>query len=280
VAEQQPQFDDGAAYERMMGVWSRLAGEIFLDWLAPASGLRWIDVGCGNGAFTELLVERCAPAEVQGIDSSIDQLAFAKTRPAARVARFQPGDAMALPFPDNSFDAAVMALVIFFVPDPAKGVAEMARVVCPGGMVTAYAWDTMNAGSPLAPINAEMRALNVPTPRPPAREASRIETLHELWAAAGLEDIETRTITVQRTFPDFDDFWTTTVAGTIVKPGDRRHDRRRQGIAQGAGARASFGGPCGPHHLCVSCQCSEGPQVAAQFAARAHGWRFDQRVLR
>jgi len=65
MAQDQIRFDDGSAYERMMGNWSRLAGDIFLDWLAPPLGLRWIDVGCGNGAFTELLVERCAPAEVQ-----------------------------------------------------------------------------------------------------------------------------------------------------------------------------------------------------------------------
>src|SRR5215218_4461505 len=63
-------FDDGAAYERYMGKWSQLAGETFLDWLAPNSGLRWLDVGCGNGAFTEMLVERCAPASVHGIDPS------------------------------------------------------------------------------------------------------------------------------------------------------------------------------------------------------------------
>jgi ubiquinone/menaquinone biosynthesis C-methylase UbiE len=124
-------FDDGASYERMMGVWSRLAGAIFLDWLAPPIGLRWIDVGCGNGAFTELLIERCAPADVQGIDPSEGQLAFARTRPAARPAEFRQGDAMALPFPADSFDAAVMALVLVFVPDPAKGVEEMVRVVNP-----------------------------------------------------------------------------------------------------------------------------------------------------
>ena len=99
MAEQTIRFDDGAAYEQMMGIWSRSAGEIFLDWLAPPPGLRWIDVGCGNGAFTELLVERCAPVEVQGIDPSEGQLAFARTRPAARVAEFRQGDAMALPFP-------------------------------------------------------------------------------------------------------------------------------------------------------------------------------------
>ena len=61
--ESQIRFDDGAAYEQMMGIWSQLAGEVFLDWLKPAPGLRWIDVGCGNGAFTELIVSRCAPSQ-------------------------------------------------------------------------------------------------------------------------------------------------------------------------------------------------------------------------
>jgi ubiquinone/menaquinone biosynthesis C-methylase UbiE len=91
MAETQIRFDDGAAYERAMGNWSRRAGSIFLDWLAAPPGLKWIDVGCGNGAFTELIVERCAPAEVQGIDPSEDQLAFARKRPAARVAKFSLG---------------------------------------------------------------------------------------------------------------------------------------------------------------------------------------------
>jgi ubiquinone/menaquinone biosynthesis C-methylase UbiE len=164
MAENQTRFDDGAAYERMMGNWSRLAGEIFLDWLAPLSGLRWIDIGCGGGAFTELLVERCAVAEVQGIDPSEGQLAFARARPAGRVAEFRQGDAMALPFSEDRFDVAVMALVIFFVPDPAKGVAEMVRVVRPGGTVATYAWDVFGGGFPLEPIQVEMRALGVTPP--------------------------------------------------------------------------------------------------------------------
>jgi SAM-dependent methyltransferase len=211
-------FDDGAAYERYMGEWSRLAGERFLDWLAPKSGLRWLDVGCGNGAFTEMLVGRCAPLSVHGIDPSEGQLAFARTRPAARVAQFRRGDAMALPFPDDTFDAAVMPLVIFFVPDPAGGVAEMARVVCTGGTVTAYAWDMEGGGFPYEALHDEMRGLGVAVPTPPSPEASRIDAMRDLWTGAGLDAVETREINVRRTFNDFDDYWATVQGGPSVGP--------------------------------------------------------------
>jgi ubiquinone/menaquinone biosynthesis C-methylase UbiE len=99
-----------------------------------------------------LLVKRCAPSEVQGVDPSDAQLAFARTRPRAHAAKFVQGDAIALPFENGQCDAALMALVIFFAPDPARGVAEMVRVVGPGGMVTAYAWDMLGGGFPFDPI--------------------------------------------------------------------------------------------------------------------------------
>jgi SAM-dependent methyltransferase len=209
-------FNDGAAYERYMGKWSRLAGEVFLDWLAPAPGLRWLDVGCGSGAFTETIVERCAPSAVQGIDPSEAQLEFARTRPIEHVAQFRQGDAMAQPFPDGTFDVAVMALVIFFVPEPARGVAEMARVVRPGGSVAAYAWDMVGGGFPYGALHDEMRAMDVAVPVPPSRDASRIEALRDLWTGAGLDDVDTREITVQRTFADFEDYWTTILGGPSV----------------------------------------------------------------
>lgn len=200
-------FDDGAAYEQMMGVWSRSVGEVFLDWLKPAKGLRWIDVGCGSGAFTELVVARCAPSEVQGIDPSEGQLAFARARPGARGAMFQTGDAMALPFPAGSFDVAVMALVLVFVPDAAKSVAELARVVRPSGLVATYMWDMLGGGFPLDPILNEMGAMGLSPTRPPHMDVSTLAALQDFWSAAGLLEIETREITVQRTFGDFDEFW-------------------------------------------------------------------------
>jgi ubiquinone/menaquinone biosynthesis C-methylase UbiE len=146
MAEAHKLFTDGEAYERMMGRWSRLVGEAFLDWLALPSGLRCLDVGCGNGAFTEVLIARCAPATVSGLDPSEEQIAYARQRPGAKPAEYRVGDALALPFVDGSFDAALMALAIVFVPDPVKAVAEMVRVVRPGGWVATYMWISRVAG--------------------------------------------------------------------------------------------------------------------------------------
>jgi SAM-dependent methyltransferase len=218
MTDTQIRFDDGVAYEDFMGKWSQLAGAIFLDWLAPAAGWRWADVGCGNGAFTEMLVQRCAPVEVQGIDPSEAQLDFARTRLANSAARFGIGDAMSLPYADGAFDAAVMALVIFFVPEPTQGVAEMARVVKPGGSVSAYAWDILGGGFPFAAVQQEMAALGMPPLWPPSVEAARIEALQALWTGAGLVDVETRRIEVQRSFADFDSFWTIAQTGPRVAP--------------------------------------------------------------
>jgi ubiquinone/menaquinone biosynthesis C-methylase UbiE len=199
-------FADGKAYERLMGRWSRLAGMKFVDWLAAPKNLRWLDVGCGNGAFTEVLIERCAPASVVGVDPSEGQLAFARGRPGTKGAEFRVADAQALPFPDNSFDAAAMALVIVFVADPVKAARELARVVRPGGIVATYMWEFPD-GFPLAPLAAAMKALDLMPPERPNVEASGRDAMRAIWKAAGLTAIESEVIRIRVSFSSFDDFW-------------------------------------------------------------------------
>ncbi|MEQ1716047.1 MAG: methyltransferase domain-containing protein [Hyphomicrobium sp.] len=211
-------FDDGAVYERMMGRWSGLIGAAFLDWLTPPHSLRWVDIGCGNGAFTQVLVERCAPLAVEGVDPSEGQLSFARERLSTPVTNFWQGDAMALPFADGTFDAAVMALVVFFIPDPAKGVAEMARVVRPGGLAAAYIWDIVSGGGPSETIMIQMKGMGLTPLRAPQAEASTPEGLLALWKQAGFVDIEAKVVRTRRTFEDFEDYWSTTTAAPNLAP--------------------------------------------------------------
>ena len=218
MAAEQIRFDDGEAYEDFMGRWSVLAGDAFLDWLNPTPAMRWVDVGCGNGAFTESLLRRGQAAQVQGIDPSAEQLAFARTRLAGAPASFTVGDAMALPYADAAFDCAVMALVIFFVPEPARGIAEMARVVRPGGGVCAYAWDILGGGFPYFALQEEMRRLGHEPLWPPRVEAAKMDALHQSWRDAGLVDVETREIVVTRSYASFDAFWNAARKGPRIAP--------------------------------------------------------------
>jgi SAM-dependent methyltransferase len=137
-----------------------------------SNGIRF-DVGCGNGAFTAIVADRCAPASVTGIDPEPAQLTFARTRPWPCPTEFREGTAMALPFAADAFAVAVMPLVIFFVPDPAAGVHEMARVVRPGGCVCAYSWDLTGGGFPYELPQQELRAWRSGT-RPDTQRARRL----------------------------------------------------------------------------------------------------------
>jgi len=239
MSEAESQFNDGAAYERLMGRWSKLVGREFLDWLAPGKNLSWLDVGCGNGAFTEEIIARCAPAKVAAVDPSEGQLAYARTRPGTNIAEFRTGDAQRLPFADRSFDIVAMALAISFVPDPAKAAAEMARVTRRGGMVATYMWDFSVGGAPVDPIYRALSAIGVDGPRPPSAGVATVEGLHELWSKAGLQAVEARHIKIDTVFSSAEDYWQSIILpagpqGVLIArmPAEQREKLRRALDAQ------------------------------------------------
>jgi demethylmenaquinone methyltransferase/2-methoxy-6-polyprenyl-1,4-benzoquinol methylase len=113
--------------------WRRaLVGEV-----APRAGQRILDVATGTGMVAAELLRR-ADCSVVGIDQSEPMLARARARFAGRAesqVRLLRGEAEALPFEDASFDALTFTYLLRYVEDPAATVAELARVVRPGGRV-------------------------------------------------------------------------------------------------------------------------------------------------
>jgi ubiquinone/menaquinone biosynthesis C-methylase UbiE len=212
MADAKAIFNDGAAYERFMGRWSRAVGAVFLEWLAPPKHARWLDVGCGTGAFTELLLGSCSPANVVGVDPFPQQIEYARTLPIARQAEFKVGDATDLPFADASFDVVASALVINFISDRPRGLAEMRRVTRPKGIVAGYVWDFAGRRATAAPLAKGMRAIGIEPTVTPGTTDTTIPALRSLFAAAGLESVETREIEIAPTYSSFDDFWTSQTA--------------------------------------------------------------------
>ncbi len=136
-------WNSGEAYEQYVGRWSRMVGAEFLKWLSPSESADWLDIGCGTGTLSRLILSDCKPRSVIGVDPSEGFIAFAATDiPDAR-ASFQSGDARAIPVQSTSVDYTVAGLVINFVPDDdqMQAMSEVTRVTRSGGTVAAYVWD-------------------------------------------------------------------------------------------------------------------------------------------
>lgn len=207
MAQDTQYFTDGAAYELFMGRWSRAVGAIFLDWVAPPRGARWLEIGCGTGVFTELVLDTCAPATVVAVDPSAAQIELARNKPVAQRADFRVADAQTLPFSDGDFDVVASALVINFIPDRHRAIAEMRRVGHPGGVVAGYVWDFAAERSPTSPMRVGMRRIGAEVPTPAGVEDSGLDAFGSLFERAGFENVARRSIDVTVAFSDFDDFW-------------------------------------------------------------------------
>jgi SAM-dependent methyltransferase len=207
VPEIRPAFDDAPAYERYMGRWSRVIGEKFLDWLSPPRNARWLDIGCGTGAFSELILAHCAPKALSGIDPSSAQVDFARTKlPTADV---RVTDSMAVPFADGAFDVVASALVLHFIPDRSLAFAEMKRVACPGGLVGAYTWKrTPDADfAPYAAMLRAFRSIGIEPTRSPTVPEQTPDGLRGSAEAAGFMEVEVTEIEASQSFQDFGEYW-------------------------------------------------------------------------
>ncbi len=207
-------WSSGEAYEAFMGRWSSRLALRFVRWLDLDPGAAWVDVGCGTGSLSAAIAELAAPRELVGIDSSEAYITHAAARLPDRT--FLIGDALALPFEDGRFDAAVCGLVLNFVSEPAVAARELARVVRPGGTVAGYVWDYADGMEFLrhfwdAATELDARALELDeAARFPVARRGRLE---HLLADAGLGEIRADVLSVPTVFSSFDDFWTPFLGG-------------------------------------------------------------------
>ena len=225
--DQQPRptsWNNADAYEYYVGRWSRVVALEFLGWLNMRPGARWLDVGCGTGALSEVILQRARPSAVLGVDPSEQFVAFARERVVDSRASFRVGDARDLPVPDGAFDAAVAGLVLQHVPEPdqVKAVTEMRRAGQAGGVVAAYLWDYAGEMKFMRHFWDAAVALD-----PAARDFDqgalylicKPGPLEALFHSAGIEEVEVRAIDVPTVFRDFDDLWSPFLGGTGPAPG-------------------------------------------------------------
>jgi SAM-dependent methyltransferase len=221
-SERHDKWADGDRYEPYVGRWSRRVAQSFLDWLAVPQDKDWLDVGCGTGALSGTILERADPRSLTGVDPSPGFVEYSKARLGSARARFEMGDAQSLPLAAASVDAVVSGLVLNFVPQPARAVAEMRRVARPGGVIGAYVWDYAEGMELMrcfwdAAVALDPAALELDEgPRFPI---CRPEPLSQLFAEAGLAGVETRAIDVATVFRDLDDYWKPFLGGQGPAPG-------------------------------------------------------------
>jgi SAM-dependent methyltransferase len=204
-------WTDAEAYDAYIGRWSRIAAEMFVDWLGVAPRSAWLDVGCGTGALSQAIIARTDPTRVLGIDKSKAFVARAKTLISDDRFSVSTSDASRLAMPDGSFEAVVSGLMLNAVPDQRGTLSEFARVARPGGVVATYLWDYDGEMQVLRYFWRAAKALD-----PAADAASDVDEAYAIckpdrlkaaFEEVGLGGVEVRALDVPAHFRDFDDYW-------------------------------------------------------------------------
>jgi trans-aconitate methyltransferase len=213
-------WNKGDPYERYVGRWSRLVAHEFLDWLNLPPSLRWLDVGCGTGALTAAIWEKCQPAELIGIDPSEGFLTNARKRLEDH-ATFHTANALEIPLPGSAVDVVVSGLMLNFIPDTARGLAEMRRTAVAGGTIAAYVWDYADKMELMryfwdaaVELDSAVRELDEDVRFPLCHP----DALELAFRDAKLSAIRLRPIDIATRFLDFDDYWAPFLGGQGSAP--------------------------------------------------------------
>ena len=229
----------GEAYDRFMGRYSQLLAPMFADYCGVEEGQRLLDVGCGPGAFTAVAADRLGPASVVAVDPSPSFVAACRERHPEVDVRI--GAAEELPVGDDEFDRAAAQLVIHFVTDAPRSVAEMRRVVRPGGLVGLCVWDGSSGMGLLQAVSQARQAVEPPTgpeqPRPYGSEGE----LATLLDGAGLVDVEEATLAVTVHYTRFEELWESLLEGVgpagayVVSLSEERRGQYRAALFEQVG---------------------------------------------
>ena len=193
------------SYDRFMGVYSVQLAPQLAELADVRPGQRVLDVGCGPGALSTELVGRLGADAVSAVDPSESFVAAARERlPGVTV---EQASAEKLPFPDDSFDAALAQLVVHFMSEPVAGLAEMGRVTRSGGVVAACVWDHAGGEGPLSQFWDAARVLAPDADDESGLAGAREGHLRELFEAAGLGEVKEATLTATVRYPAFEDWW-------------------------------------------------------------------------
>lgn len=202
-------FAASAGYERFMGRWSRLLAPAFIAFAGVKNGDRVLDVGTGTGSVAGAVEGSMPASEIVGVDPSEGFIAYARKNAKSTRVRYEVGDAQALKFKDGSFDHTLALLVMNFIPDHNKAIAEMRRVTRSQGIVSACVWD-YDAGMQMLRFFWDEAVALDPAIEPKDErhmKLSRQGQLGELWKKAGLINIKDEPLVIDQAYASFDDYW-------------------------------------------------------------------------
>ncbi|MBM9593548.1 class I SAM-dependent methyltransferase [Roseitranquillus sediminis] len=211
------QANDGPAYERFIGRWTRRLGDAVAEAAPPGGDGAILDVACGTGSMTAALAAISSGRRIVGIDVASAYLDHARTRTDTGAAEFIEMDAQQLLFEDDAFAAAYATIALNFMSEPIAAAREMNRVVQPGGLVAVAGWDfrgglvyqrmLWDTAAAIEPGAAKVRARIFSHP------LAKPDGLGDLWQEAGIVDVTRRSLTIRMDFQNFDDYWLPLLGG-------------------------------------------------------------------